>query len=606
MHIPRIPGASRIDHPGALARRSPSARRFELERLEARTALSSGLQAGPAAMDSYRAEVAPALIGSVKAAWTANEAGVAVPATFRSAEAAPAASRTGMLEASDIHLFAETYTNLLPLASELLAGLAGSITILGQAYRDGVPIPVLLDSAASVIGSTSAEIPPEIIPLGVAAAFTAQGAGIALPATVAGLEGMAGGSQIEGWISGAVGRIESLAAVDGSTPSNQASIHGPPATVESSGDPGSTGPDPNTPPVPPLLLSLGKFFLRNIDTIYSNYVEHSDNTSGAEASRPDRIAPNGLASVSESTAATVQEAQDIGWVGTGWTSLVMAGGRGPALSQGSDLQGGEVQSLGGSPEEPAPPASITAGEIPLDILLSDPESSTQDVSIGLQQIAELIPIEDSSLALVATLWTVPSGSRAEPADGEDPSGERAEPVPLSASPPPWAVFVIGLDEAIERSRDACGTTLSDGGRPSEGEGAGDAAGEQLEWRCPIIPNAEEMRRPGQAEESSPGVGPAAIDRAAPSPGADSNRPLPSRSSGGEELVARPCPEDGSPHDAVGGQILTEGALRSVWAASASALIAGWLWTRRQRWKLGGIGRTDHRRGGRDHSEEEGP
>jgi hypothetical protein len=201
---------------------------------------------------------------------------------------------------------------------------------------------------------------------------------------------------------------------------------------------------------------------------------------------------------------------------------------------------------------------------------------------------------------------VPSDSPAEQADEDDPSGERAEPVPSSASPPPWAVFVIGLDEAIERSRDACGTTLSDGGRPSEGDGAGDAAGERLEWRCPIIPTAEGRRRPGRAEESSPGVGPAAIDRAAPSPGADSNRPLPSRSSGGEELVARPCPEDGSPLDAVGGQTLTEGAVRSVWAASASALIAGWLWTRRQRWKLGGIGRTDHRRGGRDHSEEEGP
>src|SRR5262249_6160405 len=80
MHIPRIPGASRIDHAGALARRSPSARRFEVERLEARTALSGELQAGLTAMNSYRAEVAPAIIGSVDAAWTAHEAGVASPA----------------------------------------------------------------------------------------------------------------------------------------------------------------------------------------------------------------------------------------------------------------------------------------------------------------------------------------------------------------------------------------------------------------------------------------------------------------------------------------------------------------------------------------------
>src|SRR5258708_4149991 len=115
MHIPRIPDTSRIDHPGARARRSRSARRFELERLEARTALSSGLQAGPAAMDSYHAEVAPALIGSVKAAWTEEEADVAATATFRSADAAPAASRTGTLEAPDIPPFTPAYTNPPPL-----------------------------------------------------------------------------------------------------------------------------------------------------------------------------------------------------------------------------------------------------------------------------------------------------------------------------------------------------------------------------------------------------------------------------------------------------------------------------------------------------------
>jgi hypothetical protein len=664
MHIPRIICASRIDRRSALARRSPSARRFELERLEARTALSSGLQAGLVALDSYRAKVAPALIGSVQAASTAQQVRVAVPATFHSADPAPEVRRTGMLDAPGIVRFTETpltgessppvnseYAKLFPRVPDLLTGLAGTITILGQAYRVGVPISVLVDSAASAIGSTPADIPPELIPLGVAAASTAQQAGVALPATVASLEGLAGGTQVEEWISAAVGRIEALAAEDGSTPPNRASIDARLAAVpaivpgnglvyvkaqESWGDPGSAGADPNVPPVPHILFSLGKFFLNNIDMIYSNYIASFDITSGLKAfrpdgiqsvsestaapvqeaqgigwtgagwmsNRPDGIAPSGLASSFEGAAAAVQEAQGIGWTGAGWMSNVMAGGRGPTLFQGPAFQGGAEQSPDSSPVEPAPPASITAGEIPLDILLSDPEPSTQNVSISLQQVAELIPIEDSSLALVATLWTMTSDSRAEAADADEPSGERAEPVSSLASPPPWAVFVIGLDEAIERSRESCGTTLSDGGRPSEDDGAGDAAGDRLEWSCPIIPTAEEWRRPGRAEEP-PGIGLPATFRAAPSPGADSNRPLPSRWSGDEALLARSSPEDGSPHDAVGGQTLTDGALRSVWAASASALFAGWLWARRERWKHGGIDRTDHRRGGRDHSEEEG-
>jgi hypothetical protein len=220
-----------------------------------------------------------------------------------------------------------------------------------------------------------------------------------------------------------------------------------------------------------------------------------------------------------------------------------AGGRGPALSEVSSAQGEEALRSDSDSDEPVLPASITAGEIPLEILLSDPELSTQDVSIGLQETAELIPIEDSPLALLATLWTVPSDTQAEPTEESDPSGEREESVPSSASPPPWAAFVIGLEEAFERSRDACGKILSDGARNVEGEEAGDAAGERLEWRCPIIPTAS-----GRGQ-----------------------------------------------WDQVKG-----------WTASGSALIAGWFWARRrlrQGWGLGRSGRKDHRRSGRDHFEE---
>jgi hypothetical protein len=637
MFIPRNPGASRIDHPRALARRSPAARRFEVERLEARTALSGGLQASLAAMDSYGAEVAPALIGGVDAAWTALEDGHALPATSRSADAVPAASGTGTSEAPDSRLFAERYPNLLPFSSELITGLAGSIVLLGQAYRDSVPSSVLIDGLASAIGSTPAEIPPGVIPLGVAAALTAQEAGIALPATVSGLEGIAGGGQIGGGISAAVGKIEAPALDGGSTPPDKASIYGPPPTASTfisdkgeayvqadfSGDPGSPGADPNARPAPPFLVSLGKFFLININVIFLNYVEHFDDTSGSMASPADGTAPNGLASVSDSTAATVQGAQDNVWAGVGGMSYVITGrsgpalpqgpasrtgGSGPALPQGPASRSDELQGPGSSPEDPILPASIAAGAIPLDILLSDPGMSTQGVSIGLQQFAELIPLADSSLALVATLWTVPSDARAEPADESDPWDEQAEPVTSSASPPPWAIFLIGLDEAFERSRDACGTTFSHGRRPSERDGAGDVDEGRLEWRCPIIPTAEGTRKPDRAEGSSLDVGAAANAREAPSPEEDPNRPSRAGLSAGEGLVARPGREDGRPHDAAEGRPLIEGAMRSVWAASAPALFVAWFWARRQRrrgWGPVGIGRADHRRGGREHCREEG-
>ena len=219
--------------------------------------------------------------------------------------------------------------------------------------------------------------------------------------------------------------------------------------------------------------------------------------------------------------------------------------------------------------------------------------------MGLQQVVELIPAEDSALALVATLWSLPSGPPSRPSEGDDPPGEREESVPSSASPPPWAVFVIGLDEAFERSRDACGKALRDRARP-EHEVAEDGAEGRLEWRCPIIP---------APEGSSPVVGRAAGDRAIPSGEADPNRPVPSRSSRGEARIARPGPEPDPPHVAGDGQPPTEGAVPFAWAASGSALIAGWFWARRRlrrRWGLRRIGCHDPGRGGKDPFEGEGP
>jgi hypothetical protein len=616
MFITRIFGASRIDRPGARPRQARSSRRFTLESLESRTALSGGLSSGAAAIDPYPTEVAPALVVPVQPAGTAKSAGFAAPATSRGADAASAADGIGMWDATITRPIAETYNNLLPLVSELLVGMAGSITLLGQAYRDGVPIPDLLDVVATTVGSTPADIPPEVIPLGVAAAYTAQQAGLALPTTVAGLQGIDAGSQVEGWISSAVGRIEALAAVDGSTPPDQAVVYGPPPMAsisirgevaaylkagESSDDPGPPGPDPNALPVPLPLVSLGKFFFVNLNLIYNNYVGYLDNTSGLIASRPDGFGTDGVASISDATAATVQEAQDAGGIGAGWMPVPTAGARGPAVSQGPTSQGGAFRSADSSPEDPAPPASITAGEVPLDILLSDPEISAQGISAGVQQIAELIPIEASSLALVATLHSLPPESRSEPSDGEDRSGEPRESVPSSASPPPWAAFVIGLDEAFERSGDACAKALSDGAR-AEARAAVDARGEPLEWHRPIFPNAVGLPHQHRDERASPGASRADIDRPRPSAEADADRPLASLSSGDDDPVDRASPLDGSPENTAQGQPPIEGIAATAWAASGGALIAGWLWARsraRRGRDLASIDRDGPIRGGED-------
>lgn len=75
----------------------------------------------------------------------------------------------------------------------------------------------------------------------------------------------------------------------------------------------------------------------------------------------------------------------------------------------------------------------------------------------MQQITKLDPLDESSLAVTATLLTVASASE-HPAStagpGQAPAKNSATaPVPLAVTPPPsWAGFVIGLDEAFEANR----------------------------------------------------------------------------------------------------------------------------------------------------------
>jgi hypothetical protein len=587
MFITRIFGASRIGRPDARRRRSPSSRRFALEPLEARMALS----AGPAALDPSLAEVGSPLLGIVQASVSmAKEAGISPPAVVAELDAVPGVGLVAMLEGAGINVSATTpltaepsppghseYPIVLPDSSELIDGLAATIGVLAQQYQAGVPISDLIDGVASAVGSTPTAIGlpgiSALIEVGEAEVSTAQAAGVAVPATLA--------TSDAGWFSAAVGQIEALGNVVRSDLSNPPSTTGLSPAVStivgdeggsyaigegSWGDLGPPEPDPDAQPVPPGLISLGKFFLRNINQIFFSYLQSSDSLSQSMSFWPEGASSDGLGPIADSMSNTGPEDPSIESAGVDGMSYATAVGRGPALTQAAFAPGEGASTSDGGPDEPVPPAPITAGEIPVDILLSDPGLSSQDGSMGLQQVVELIPVEDSSLALVATLWSLPSGPSSRPSDGDDPPGEREESVPTSASPPPWAVFVIGLDEAYERGRDACGKALRDGARQEEGV-AEDGAEGRLEWRCPIIPAPEGKSRPDWA----------AGDRAIPSGEADSNRPVPSRSSGDEERIARLSPE----HGAGDGQPPTEGAVPLAWAVPGSALIAGWFWARRR-------------------------
>ena len=77
-------------------------------------------------------------------------------------------------------------------------------------------------------------------------------------------------------------------------------------------------------------------------------------------------------------------------------------------------------------------ASILDAGIPLNILLSGTDVPIPTEQGGVEQVAELIPLSESSLALAATLWTVRSDSQASAPGSDLAAGADADP----ASRPP--------------------------------------------------------------------------------------------------------------------------------------------------------------------------
>ena len=103
------------------------------------------------------------------------------------------------------------------------------------------------------------------------------------------------------------------------------------------------------------------------------------------------------------------------------SSVEVAGASGLSYLAGAGLSGldsglsaGTVDEVfageDGEATEPVLPASITAGGISLNVLLGGPDLPSKVDARGVEQVALLVPLPETSLALAATLWTVSSDS----------------------------------------------------------------------------------------------------------------------------------------------------------------------------------------------------
>jgi hypothetical protein len=207
------------------------------------------------------------------------------------------------------------------------------------------------------------------------------------------------------------------------------------------------------------------------------------------------------------------------------------------------------------------PGSITAGGVSLNILLADPDVPIRTEPDSLEQVAELIPLPETSLALAATLWTVASDSPTSRPQSDLPSATGADSAALLASPSSSVNFVIGVDQALEQTcRDIREVILYSHNGPRENESRSSGQDEPLEWQAPILP---------AGQEGSP------VD--------ETGSPLPSGTGTfGEAGTMTLQSQEESPPDSHNGSPVVVWAVPMISVVSISTVIAGWFWNKRQR------------------------
>ena len=244
----------------------------------------------------------------------------------------------------------------------------------------------------------------------------------------------------------------------------------------------------------------------------------------------------------------------------------LATGGGPALYAPTPA-GDNVQTSDEGSPEPISPVSITVGGVSLNVLLSSTDERIQTEPGGLDLVAELVPLPESSLALAATLWTVPSDSPTARVQWDLSAGKAIDPDARRASASSWVLFVTGMDGALEQaSRDIRDGIFSRDGHPT-GNGAPPGGPDELiEWQGPILPAS-------QGELPKPIANISRTGRAATFDAA------------GQGAVRT---EQNSRADSDNGQPVVLGVMPMISAVSISTLIAGWFWRKRQRGQRSGV------------------
>jgi hypothetical protein len=223
--------------------------------------------------------------------------------------------------------------------------------------------------------------------------------------------------------------------------------------------------------------------------------------------------------------------------------------------------------------EPISSAAITVSGVSLSLLLSDPDLTIKTAPGNLDQVAELVPLPESSLALAATLWTVPSDSPSSSVRWDASTGRPIDPEVQKAATSSWILFVTGIDQALEQtSRDIRDGMFSHNPHQAADEGPAGAPDELIEWQGPILPGSQ-----GGLRESKPKL-------------PRTSRVVTSDEAGLGTLRTR---HDSRPHSD-DGQPVVLGVMPMISAVSIATMIAGWFWRKRQQSQSPGGGRSGSR------------
>jgi hypothetical protein len=253
-------------------------------------------------------------------------------------------------------------------------------------------------------------------------------------------------------------------------------------------------------------------------------------------------------------------------------SYLASGGGGSTLysptSAGDDLQIWDDDST-----EPISSAAITLSGVSLSLLLSDPDLTIKTAPGNLDQFAELVPLPESSLALAATLWTVPSDSPSSSVRWDASTGRPIDPEVQKAATSSWILFVTGIDQALEQtSRGIRDGMFSHNPHQAADEGPAGAPDELIDWQGPILPGSQ-----GGLRESKPKL-------------PRTSRVVTSDEAGLGTLRSR---HDSRPHSD-DGQPVALGVMPMISAVSITTMIAGWFWRKRQQSQSPGGGRSGSR------------